>query len=129
MTQSSRKDSTGRKSLKEGPHGGAQDEGPCRDQLDDDGELLRSTRCIEKWTQRLSFSSTLSLTTIMAMQSKVDELGGKIMVSNCQGEVFSVSIYAQGYSESGDMAFVIVPKIQAQAKIPRITLHEGWQTQ
>ena len=45
MTQSSRKDSTGRKNLKEGPHGGAQDEGPCRDQLDDDGELLRSTHC------------------------------------------------------------------------------------
>ena len=96
MTQSSRKDSTGRKSLKEGPHGGAQDEGPCRDQLDDDGELLRSTRCIEKWTQRLSFSSTLSLTTIMAMQSKVDELGGKIMVSNCQDETFTVSVYVQG---------------------------------
>jgi hypothetical protein len=99
MTQSSRKDSTGRKSLKEGPHGGAQDEGPCRDQLDDDGDILRSTHCIEKWSQRLSFSSissTLALTTIMAMKSEVDELGGKIMVSNCQDETFTVSVYVQG---------------------------------
>jgi len=48
------------------------------------------------------------------------------MVNNYHDDTFTVSVFVQGYSENGDLAFIIVPKIQAQTEIPSITLHEEW---
>jgi hypothetical protein len=59
---------------------------------------------------------------------ELNELGGKIMVTNYRDETFTVSVYVQGYCDKGDMAFVIVPKIQAQTMIASTTLHEEWHS-
>ena len=71
---------------------------------------------------------TGSWRSVVLTRSELDKLGGNIMVTNYRDDTFTVSVLVQGYSEKGDMAFIIVPKIQAQTKIPSITLHEEWHS-
>jgi len=71
---------------------------------------------------------TGSWRNVVLTKSELDKLGGNIMVTNYQDDTFTVSVLIQGYSEKGDMAFIIVPKIQAQTKISSTTLHEEWHS-